>query len=74
MVEDNGPGITDEMKSKMFSRLDCEDKKTLSKGLRLCLIKSLVDIFNGNIRVEDRVTGDYKNGVKFVVMLPATAK
>lgn len=71
MVEDNGPGISDEIKTKIFSQLDCEDKKTLSKGLGLCLIKSLVNIFNGKVRVEDRVPGDYKNGVKFIVMLPA---
>ena len=74
MMEDNGPGIPDEIKSKLFNQLDCEDKKTLSKGLGLCLIKSLVDIFHGMVRVEDRVPGDYKNGVKFIVMLPAVEK
>ena len=74
IVEDNGPGIPDSMKNKLFSQIHCEDKKTQSKGLGLCLIKSLVDRFHGKVLVEDRVPGDYKNGVKFVVMLPVVEK
>jgi PAS domain S-box-containing protein len=69
-VEDNGPGIPDEMKSKLFSRLNCEEMKTHNKGLGLCLVKALVDVFHGKVRVEDRVPGDYKKGSRFVVMLP----
>ena len=60
MVEDNGPGIPDPQKNKLFNQLHCEDKKTQSKGLGLCLIKALVDIFHGKVRVEDRVPGDHK--------------
>jgi len=74
MVEDTGPGIPDEMKSKLFNQLDCEDKKTLSKGLGLCLVKALVNIFHGEVRVEDRVPGDHTRGARFVVMLPAVEK
>ena len=70
-VEDNGPGIPDDMKNKLFSPHYCEDRNTLSKGLGLCLIKSLVDIFHGKVRVEDRVPGEYKQGAKFIVTLPA---
>jgi PAS domain S-box-containing protein len=71
IVEDNGPGIPDDLKSKLFNQIRSEDTKTQSKGLGLYLVKTLVDIFHGKIRVEDRVAGDYKNGVKFIVMLPA---
>jgi PAS domain S-box-containing protein len=73
-VEDNGPGIPDEMKSKLFTQPYCEDRKTISKGLGLCLVKALVDIFHGKVRVEDRVPGDYKNGARFVIMLLAVEK
>jgi PAS domain S-box-containing protein len=73
-VEDNGPGIADEMKSKLFSRLNCEEMKTHNKGLGLCLVKALVDVFHGTVRVEDRVPGDLTKGARFVVMLPAVDK
>jgi sensor histidine kinase regulating citrate/malate metabolism len=59
------------MKSKLFTQPYCEDRKTISKGLGLCLVKALADIFYGKVRVEDRVPDDYKKGSKFVVMLPA---
>jgi len=73
-VEDNGPGIPDEMKSKLFSHLNCEEMKTHDQGLGLCLVKALVDIFHGKVQVEDRVPGDYTKGTRFVIMLPAAEK
>jgi PAS domain S-box-containing protein len=69
-VEDDGPGIPDELKSKLFSHAYCEGTKTIGRGLGLCLVKELVDKFCGEIRVEDRVPGDYKKGTRFVVMFP----
>ena len=71
MLEDNGSGIPDEMKSKLFSHPYCEGEKTRGKSLGLCLVKALVDIFHGKVRVEDRVPGDHTKGARFVVMLPA---
>ncbi len=70
-VEDNGLGIPDTLKSKLFSQPLCEKRNTQCKGLGLCLVKALVDRFNGKIQVEDRVQGDYTKGVKFTVLLPA---
>jgi signal transduction histidine kinase len=73
-VEDNGPGIADEMKSKLFSRLNCEEMKTHDKGLGLCLVKALVDVFHGKVQVEDRVPDDHTKGVRFAVILPTIEK
>jgi signal transduction histidine kinase len=73
-VEDDGPGIPDTQKKELFDQVSCEGTKTKGKGLGLCLVKSLVDRFHGKVRVEDRVPGDYKNGVRFIVMLPAADK
>jgi K+-sensing histidine kinase KdpD len=73
-VEDNGPGIPDAQKKELFDQAGCEGTKIKGKGLGLCLVKSLVDRFHGKVWVEDRVPGDYKNGVRFVVMLPAADK
>jgi PAS domain S-box-containing protein len=71
-VEDNGPGIPDDMKSKLLRRLSTENSKTRGKGFGLYLIKQLVDDFNGKFWMEDRVPGDHTKGARFVVMLPAT--
>ena len=70
-VEDNGPGIPDDMKSKVFNRLRQGETKARGLGLGLYLVKSFVDSYNGRVWVEDRVTGDHTKGARFVVMLPA---
>ncbi|OPY27914.1 MAG: sensory histidine kinase AtoS [Methanocella sp. PtaU1.Bin125] len=70
-VEDNGPGIPDAMKSRIFNRLQRGDTKAKGMGLGLYLVKSLIDSYGGSVRVEDRVAGDHTKGARFVVMLPA---
>ena len=69
-VEDNGPGISDEMKTRLFREISPEKAKARGKGLGLYLIKQLVHDFNGKFWVEDRVPGDHTKGARFVVMLP----
>jgi signal transduction histidine kinase len=70
-IEDNGPGITDELKGKLFTRLQRGKTKTAGRGLGLYLVKALVKDFGGKIWVEDRVPGHYQEGTRFVVLLPA---
>jgi PAS domain S-box-containing protein len=69
-VEDNGPGIPDEVKEKLFRRFYRGHTKAGGKGLGLYMVKTLVEDFNGKVWVEDRVPGDYTKGAKFVVMIP----
>jgi signal transduction histidine kinase len=69
-VEDNGPGIPDWIKDKIFQRFQRGNTKARGKGLGLYLVKKLVDDYHGAVWVEDRVPGDYTKGAKFVVMLP----
>ncbi|HUL62442.1 MAG TPA: HAMP domain-containing sensor histidine kinase, partial [Methanocella sp.] len=69
-IEDNGPGIPDENKVKIFERLRRGETKAKGSGLGLYLVKSLVDSYGGRVWVEDRVSGDYTKGARFVVMLP----
>jgi PAS domain S-box-containing protein len=73
-VEDNGPGIPDEMKAKLFDRLSLDTTRARGKGFGLCLIKMLVDDYHGRFWVEDRIQGDYTKGARFVVMLPAVER
>jgi PAS domain S-box-containing protein len=69
-VEDNGPGIPDGLKKTLFDRLNLDSTRARGKGFGLCLIKMLVDDYNGMFSVEDRVAGDHKQGCRFVVTLP----
>lgn len=73
-VEDNGPGIPDDFKSKIFNRMLKGSDKAKGMGLGLYLVKSLVDSYGGSVWVEDRVPGDHTQGTRFVVMLPAVEK
>ncbi|WP_424358464.1 PAS domain-containing sensor histidine kinase [Methanocella sp. MCL-LM] len=70
-VEDNGPGIPDELKDRIFDRLRQGATRAGGKGLGLYLVKSLVESYAGRVWVEDRVPGDHTRGSRFVVMLPA---
>lgn len=70
-VADNGPGIPDAIKQRLFSRFQRGETKAHGKGLGLYIAKSLVENAGGDIKVEDRVPGDYSKGAKFVVSLPA---
>jgi PAS domain S-box-containing protein len=71
LIEDNGPGISDTVKEKLFARFSRGETKAMGKGLGLFLIKTLVEDFQGKVWVEDSVSGDYTKGARFVVMLPA---
>jgi signal transduction histidine kinase len=69
-VEDNGPGVPDIVKQKLFDRLSLERTRASGKGFGLCLTKMLVEDYKGKFWVEDRVHGDHTKGARFVVMLP----
>jgi PAS domain S-box-containing protein len=73
-VEDNGPGIPDDFKSKVFNRMLKGTDKAKGIGLGLYLVKSLVESYGGRVWVEDRVPGDHTKGARFVVMLPTINK
>jgi signal transduction histidine kinase len=70
-IADNGPGISDEIKAKIFKRFERGATKTRGKGLGLYLVKELAERFKGKVWVEDRVSGDHCQGSRFVVLLPS---
>lgn len=70
-VEDNGPGISNWVKDKIFMRFQRGDTRAHGKGLGLHIARTLVESYGGKIWVEDRVPGDYTKGARFVVVLPA---
>jgi PAS domain S-box-containing protein len=70
-VEDDGPGIPDDLKEAIFSRAKRGSTNARGSGLGLYLARSLVEGFNGRVWAEDRVRGEYCEGSRFVVRLPA---
>lgn len=74
VVEDNGPGIPDEVKGKVFQRGTRGRTSAGGRGLGLYLVKRLAEEFGGRVWVEDRVPGDHTKGAKFVVVLPSAGK
>jgi signal transduction histidine kinase len=71
VVEDDGPGISDELKPIIFDRLQRGRNKIGGSGIGLYLVKTLVENYGGTITVEDRIPGQRQNGSRFIVILPA---
>jgi|GEM_PF-2102039 len=69
-ISDNGNGIPDSIKQKIFRRLQRGTTKAHGRGLGLFIVKTLVERVGGSVTVEDRVPGDYTKGSKFIVKLP----
>jgi len=67
---DNGRGIPDNMKEKIFQQESDEYKKISEMRLGLSLVLKIVERYNGNIWVEDKVKGDHTKGSNFIVLLP----
>jgi PAS domain S-box-containing protein len=73
-IDDNGPGIPDEVKGKLFARFQRGTTRASGKGLGLYLVRTLVESYHGCVRVEDRVPGDHSKGARFVIELPSCEK
>ncbi len=73
-IEDNGPGIPDELKAVFLSGSKSNGEHMTGKGLGLCIVRTLVEDYMGKVLVEDRVPGDHSQGCRFVVELPAVGE
>lgn len=65
--KDNGIGIDDTDKEEIFLR--GKDKSAYGIGLGLSLVKKIINSYNGEIWVEDRVKGDRSKGSNFVLLI-----
>lgn len=68
-IEDNGPGIPNDLKPFLFSRFQRGSTEKSGKGLGLYIVKMLVERYGGTVSVEDAVSGHPESGaiVKFTL-------
>lgn len=67
-VEDNGPGVAENIRGHLFEPFVSQSSGRERLGLGLFLAASLLDIYDGRIRYETREGG----GASFVIELPPT--
>ena len=67
---DNGTGIEDSRKEKVFLRGNKEDQYISGMGIGLSLVTKIIESYNGKIWVEDRVKGDHTKGSNFIMVIP----
>ena len=72
--KDNGEGIPDLQKKHIFQHEFKEFVSGKGMGLGLSLVKKIIKSYNGNIRVEDKVKGDYTKGSNFILLIPKSFK
>ncbi|MHA1488834.1 MAG: PAS domain S-box protein [Promethearchaeota archaeon] len=67
---DNGIGVSDTRKEKIFKRGVSEKKSVHGLGLGLALVKGIIETYNGEIWVENRIKGDHSKGSNFILLIP----
>ncbi len=67
---DNGIGIEDERKEKIFDGEYISERKTKGMGFGLSLVKKILLSYNGFIRVENKDKRDFSRGSNFIILIP----
>lgn len=67
--KDNGPGVSDDMKERIFKRFEIGDEALHGSGLGLAVVHKIVTQCKGKVWVEDKVKGDSAKGSNFVLLL-----
>ena len=70
-IEDNGPGIPEKKMLGLFDIRQRGKARISGKGLGLYIVKTIIDDFQGQVWVENRVPEDYRKGSRFVIRLPS---
>jgi signal transduction histidine kinase len=68
-ISDQGPGIPDDHKEKVLSRMDSSNGE-YQRGVGLALVTALMSRYGGSISINDRVQGDHTYGARFTLSFP----
>lgn len=66
IVEDDGPGIPEAQRDQVFSRGTRLDEQTAGHGLGLGIVRDIVDVWGGTLRLQESPLG----GLKVLIELP----
>ena len=66
IVEDDGPGIPEPQRDQVFSRGTRLDEQTAGHGLGLGIVRDIVDVWGGTLRLQESPLG----GLKVLIELP----
>ncbi len=69
-IKDNGIGVPDNLKVKLFTSTKETPIQSKGLGLGLLLVYKIILSYNGKIWIEDRIEGDYTKGSNFVILIP----
>ena len=58
------------MKERIFKGIADRKEKVHGMGLGLLLVKKVLENYNGEIWVEDKVKGDSSKGSNFIMLIP----
>lgn len=67
-IKDNGIGIPSRVKEKLFKgKVQASDS---GMGIGLLIVNKILNLYNGQISVEDRIVGKSSSGTRFIIKLP----
>jgi len=67
--KDNGIGIDDARKEILFQDTHMRSRHSKGMGIGLSLVAKLIELYGGNIWVENRIRGDSTKGSNFVILI-----
>ena len=67
---DNGVGIPDDLKERIFNKAIEKEEEHKGLGLGLLLVKRIIDEYGGKIKIKNRVEDDFTKGSNFIIKIP----
>ena len=72
--KDNGIGIDDDRKNTIFQEVHLKRRNPNGMGIGLSLVAKLIELYGGEIWVENRIGGDTTKGSNFIILIPSEKK
>jgi signal transduction histidine kinase len=72
--KDNGIGIDDDRKNTIFQEVHLKRRNPNGMGIGLSLVAKLIELYGGEIWVENRIGGEPAKGSNFIILIPFAKK